>query len=138
MTFKQFDELTNKLLEQVLTMRNTKGKEYANSDLDRLKNFTDIAEETGTSPLIVWQVYFKKHIRAIDSFIKRGETLSNEGIEGRFVDAITYLLLGYGLIIDAQSPTEAIKYNPMCAKCVHKLNDHNINGCTKCSCTTIV
>lgn len=121
MTFEQFDELTDDMIKQVLKMRSTKGQEYANSEADRLKNFTDIAEECGVSPLVVWQVYFKKHIRAIDSYIKRGEVLS-ESIEGRFVDAITYLLLGYGLIVDAaevqdkqRAASEQQKYEHSCA-----------------------
>ncbi len=103
MTFKQFDSLTQDMLSKVIQMRDTKGKEYANSEIDRLANFKDIAAELSVSPLVVWSIYFKKHIRAIDNFVKRGtgEVLS-ESIEGRFVDAITYLLLGYGLVVDQQ------------------------------------
>ena len=140
MTPRDFDNLTDQVLSQVVNMKNTKGKEYANSEIDRLANFYDIAKETGASPLVVWSVYFKKHLRAIDFFVKNGNVRS-ESIEGRFVDAITYLLLGYGLVVEHIQANETRRQedlNQMCQYCVHKRIDHILivggGRCTKCSC----
>lgn len=98
MTFEEFDEYTTMLMEKVCQMRNTKGKEYA-GDKDRFDNFNRLAVKCGNlDRKLVWLVYFTKHIDAIESFISNGRTFSEEGIEGRIVDAITYLTLLAGMI----------------------------------------
>lgn len=78
-------------------MKDTKGKEYANST-SRFANFDRLAERLGVSNLIVGWVYITKHLDSIESFIKTGRTFSTEPIEGRLVDAITYLTLIAGMI----------------------------------------
>ncbi len=128
MTFKQFDDLTEEIFQKIRSLRDTKGKEYARNDnLDRLKNFTDIAQECNINPLKVWQVYFKKHTRAIDSFVTNHEVLS-ESIESRFLDALTYLLLGYALIVDRTEQSDSVK---LCPRCSH-ISD--TPGPCSCSC----
>lgn len=88
----------------------TKGKEYTQDGDDRLKNFKVLAEELGIDPLIVWFIYFKKHIDSIASYIKHGRVVfSDENIEGRFADARNYLVLGRGIIDDTAPPIQAQK-----------------------------
>lgn len=74
-----------------------KGAEYA-KDSDVLSNFKEIGELVSLPPLHIWSVYFMKHIYAILSYVREGETRSTESIESRFQDARNYLLLGLGLI----------------------------------------
>lgn len=97
MTFEEFDLFSNKLLIEVERMRDTKGREYAGTK-DRFDNFNRLAARLNLPRQKVWQVYFTKHIDAIDSYISTGQTFSNEGIRGRIVDAITYLTLLAGMI----------------------------------------
>lgn len=97
MTFEEFDKLTEDILAKVRTIRDTKGREYAR-DQDRLANFKEIAYEVGITPLQTWFVHFEKHMRSIKSYVRTERVFSDEGIEGRIVDTITYLLLLYGLI----------------------------------------
>jgi hypothetical protein len=102
MTFQEFDAVSDKIIEEVRKMRDTKGKEYAGTK-DRFDNFNRLAARTGVPREIVWQVYFTKHIDALESFLRTGEVSSNEPIEGRIVDCITYLLLLAGMLKENNS-----------------------------------
>jgi hypothetical protein len=97
MTFPEFDEYQKQLIDQVTKMRDTKGKEYANS-ASRFANFDRLAESLGLSNIQVGWVYTAKHLDAIAQYCRTQETHSIESIEGRIVDAITYLILIGGMI----------------------------------------
>jgi hypothetical protein len=97
MTFKQFDEYQEALLKEVIVMKDTKGKEYANSE-DRFANFNRLAPRLNISNLAVCLVYLTKHMDAIESYCKSQRVYSMESIQGRIVDAITYLTLLGGMI----------------------------------------
>ena len=97
MTFPEFDEFCRKLFIKVANMRDTKGKEYVQT-ADRFDNFNRLAQRLHITRNKVWQVYFTKHFDAIESFIDNGREFSEEGIQGRIVDAITYLVLLAGMI----------------------------------------
>jgi polyhydroxyalkanoate synthesis regulator phasin len=134
MTHEEFNKIFDDLIEKCRGMRNTKGKEYANNDSDRLANFKDIAQELGVitigdvrralkeafevsdsyaevekflfaslipNPKAVLMVYMMKHVRSIEAWVKNGEISSNERIEGRIVDLITYAGLLWGLEVDS-------------------------------------
>lgn len=79
-----------------------KGADYTRHSVDRLSNFKRNAAALDTSPLLVWAVYFNKHIDAIMAFVKTGKTES-EAIEGRIDDAINYLYLLEGLVKEDQT-----------------------------------
>ena|ERR1700676_4299803 len=97
MTFEEFDKYQAELLEQVVNMRNTKGKEYANS-ISRFANFDRLSGRLGITNIAVACVYMTKHLDSIESYIKNNQTYSTESIHGRIVDAITYLTLISGMI----------------------------------------
>jgi len=103
MTFPEFDSLMDRYYQKMVEMRKTKGKEYANSDTDRLANFKDIAKEIGIAPEAVLLVYSKKHGRAIDNYCKTGTSHSEESIKGRITDRILYDFLLLGLIEDQEN-----------------------------------
>jgi hypothetical protein len=98
MTFEDFDRITERIITQVKTMRDTKGKDYAGGR-DRFDNFNRLATKLGIPRIEVWDVYFSKHMDTIESYIRTGKILS-EPVEGRIVDAITYLLLLAGMIAE--------------------------------------
>jgi hypothetical protein len=97
MTFDEFDRYQVDILTNVMEMNNTKGREYANSE-SRFANFDRLSERLGlTNTQIAW-VYITKHLDSIESYIKNGKTFSTEPIQGRILDAITYLTLIGGMI----------------------------------------
>lgn len=96
MNREEFNILIDKFTTLRKTIQATKGMAYSGKE-DALNNFKRNATKNGVTPLVVWNVYFSKHLDAIDSFI-RGEYTDTEPIEGRFMDALNYLELGYGLV----------------------------------------
>jgi len=98
MNFEEFDEYQMHLLTQVINMSSTKGKEYTNSETNRFANFDRLAAALDMTNAQIGWVYCAKHLDSITSFIRTGQTFSTESIEGRFVDAITYLTLIAGMI----------------------------------------
>jgi len=100
MTFEEFDKFQRKLIDEVIVMRDTKGKEYAHEG-DRFGNFNRGAAKNGVSRLVVANILLSKHMDSIDSYIKTGgKVFSTEPIRGRIVDAITYLTLIAGMIAE--------------------------------------
>lgn len=97
MTFQEFDKFQSKLFAEVVRMKDTKAREYANSK-DRFANFRRLAASLNLRDYQIGWVYTVKHLDAIASYMKTGGTLSEEGIRGRFVDAITYLTLIAGMV----------------------------------------
>ena len=98
---EEFYEIIDEFTEERRKIQSSKGEAYSGNQ-DALDNFKRNAVKNGVSPLVVWNIYFSKHLDAIDSFV-RGEYKDTESIEGRFMDAINYLELGYGLIKDGQN-----------------------------------
>ena len=70
MTFSDFDTFQDVLLNEVVRMKNTKGKEYANSN-DRFANFNRLSNELGLANYVVAYVYLKKHLDSIASYIEK-------------------------------------------------------------------
>lgn len=95
-----FVELMDSTYEELKKLNSTKGNDYAGDD-DALNNFKTAALRVGLEPTQVWGVYFLKHIAAIETFIKDGNVKS-EPIEGRVQDAILYLFLLLGLIVEKE------------------------------------
>ena len=100
MTHEEFDKYQNKLLNKVVGIGATKGKEYSNSE-SRFANFDRAAAELGLTNIQVAWVYVKKHLDGIASFCRTEKELS-EPIEGRIVDAIVYLTLIAGMIAEKE------------------------------------
>lgn len=100
MKFEEQQKIDEDVFNRVRSIRETKGKEYATEE-DTLADFKEVAAETGVSPLQVWNVYVKKHVRAIDTFIREGNVKS-EAIYDRVLDVIVYHHLLLGLIEDLE------------------------------------
>jgi hypothetical protein len=78
-----------------------KGDDYTidQADEDRLFNFKEIAQLVGITPQQVWAVYFLKHVFSILAFVKGKK--ESEPIQGRKDDAVNYLHLFEGLVVEA-------------------------------------
>ena len=75
----------------------SKGKEYANDNMDQLANFKRIAKNLGVDPYVPLMTYMTKHWDSINNFIKCAVSdttyTSSEPIEGRIDDLILYGIL---------------------------------------------
>ncbi len=103
MNAEQFKELCDGTRRRQDDILFSKGIEYTQGAEDRGANFKRLAESLGVDPLLVWAVYFGKHVDAIYSYVKFGEVKSGEAIEGRFDDAMNYLLLGLMLVVERKA-----------------------------------
>ena len=102
MNNETFNEIISAAMEEAMDIMESKGKAYSGIG-DRLGNFNRLAAKTGVDRLKVWQIFFTKHIDAIDSYL-RGEYTDSEPIESRIVDAINYLLILYAMHVDKKTP----------------------------------
>lgn len=108
MTFQEFDKFQADLLAEVVRMRDTKGKEYANSE-SRFANFDRLAAELGLSNIDIAWVYATKHLDSIRQAIRTKQfTGRAEPIIGRFVDFVTYLTLIAGMIQETVEPPPGV------------------------------
>lgn len=101
MNRSEFIDLLNRNHEQIVEINKVKGHDYAGED-DALSNFKESARAVDVSPLVIWFVYFDKHMSAIRTFIREG-AVQSEPIEGRIQDAILYLYLLMGLVEEMQN-----------------------------------
>src|SRR6185295_12978655 len=84
----------DRMLARVVDTVASKGKEYTVGSADRLANFRGVGQDVDVPMEKVWYTFFNKHYRALQSYIKNGcKVQSNEGIDGRILDLIVYLLL---------------------------------------------
>lgn len=99
----------------------TKGKEYSGAidgKDDRLANFKRLAVKLGVTPETVCLIYGTKHLDAIDTCVKTlqrtGEisVALSEPIEGRFHDAVLYLILLSALISERKEAVVSAPSQP--------------------------
>jgi hypothetical protein len=96
-TFEKYvDEV---VLSEIKKIRMSKGINYSGKE-DYLKNFKTIGEELNISPEKVLWIYLRKHLDAIRSYIKEEYVDDTETIESRIYDAINYLLLLLGIVLE--------------------------------------
>ncbi len=110
----RFQALLHQTHERMLELTKTKGEEYANNTptgpqaekndpvvlaQDQHANFKRDAEELGSTPEQALGFHLNKHMNAVKSFIKHGRVFS-EPIDGRIDDAILYLILLKGLVVE--------------------------------------
>tara|TARA_R110000868_G_scaffold100015_2_gene274993 strand:- start:16846 stop:17196 length:351 start_codon:yes stop_codon:yes gene_type:complete len=105
--FPEFEKYFDQLIGKCKGMRDTKGKEYANST-DRFANFDRLATTLDLPRLKIAQVYLQKHLDSINHYVKTG-TEGAEPIEGRFVDAITYLSLMAGMVHEDSTASQLVE-----------------------------
>lgn len=98
MRIETFKQLTMGLLEDCMAIMDSKGMAYSGQE-DKLGNFKRLAAKYKVSPLLVWSIFFGKHLDSLDAYI-RGEYVDSEPIAGRIKDMINYLFLLHALIVE--------------------------------------
>jgi hypothetical protein len=87
---------------EIIKISHLKGLAYAGEE-DALSNFKEQAKKLGLTPFQIWNVFFDKHVRGIESAISRNPSAPSdltEHIQGRITDAIIYLLILSALLQD--------------------------------------
>jgi len=109
MTNEEFDLHVQSFFSFIDDIGRTKGKEYSgaiDSKDDRLANFKRLATKLGVTPETVCLIYGTKHLDAIDTFVKTIQRTGDppvqlsEPIDGRFHDAVLYMILLSALIAE--------------------------------------
>lgn len=101
----EFQSMLQGEFDRILELNTTKGNDYAGNE-DALANFKNAAVRLGLTPEQVWGVYADKHWSAIMTYCKDGQ-VESEPIEGRIRDAVLYLLLLMGLVIEKNAEGNA-------------------------------
>jgi hypothetical protein len=91
MNYQELKKSVDELIKDCKKVLAGKGRSYSSRD-DELANFKDLAKLLGIPPEQVCLVYLTKHIYSIFSIVK-GEKYDTEGLRGRIIDAINYLIL---------------------------------------------
>lgn len=105
MTPGTFNAFSAGFMQEMKDVLETKGHDYTSGSEDRLRNFKAIAASIGCSPMLVWYIYFRKHVDSISTFVQHGE-LKSEPVRGRFMDIANYAILGAALAQDLAEPQE--------------------------------
>lgn len=102
------EEAFNKVKETLLACadKTQQGKQpgYTGESKDVLVNFKNMAARFGVDPLVVWGIYFNKHVDAVNSYIKNPNIQMGETVDSRFEDLINYIGLGEALLCDLHYP----------------------------------
>lgn len=104
MDARTFNAIVERRFEACGEMLGMKGADYTDGK-DRLYNFKSVGGLCNTPALMVWLIYFLKHIYAIISFCVKGK-VESEPIQGRITDAINYLVLLEGLVEEQTPPPQ--------------------------------
>lgn len=92
---KVMDEITARMQE----FREAGQREYAHREDNAFGNFERVGERLSLPREMILLVYLEKHLDGIHSWVK-GHRSQRENVEGRILDAIVYLSLLYGMVVD--------------------------------------
>lgn len=108
-----FDIEINRVLTRCKAIREAKRPEYTGGAADVLLNFKEGATLIGSTPNVVWAVYFYKHAKTVAGLMAQafvsGVVKSSEPPIDRWADAINYLLLAWALFVEATAPANSNK-----------------------------
>ena len=76
-------------------------KEYAHGQHNVFANFERVAQSVDSTREKVLMVYLLKHIDGVSAYLK-GHKSQREDVRGRITDAIVYLMLLWGMIVEEQ------------------------------------
>jgi hypothetical protein len=95
MNLAERQKIAEELFNESLKIFMDKGIDYS-GDTDSLANFKINAERAGITKYQVWQIYFNKHVDAINNAIKnnpKNPQVASEPLRGRINDIINYAAL---------------------------------------------
>lgn len=103
MTNKEFSDLMQSMFEDCAKISKAKGADYTVGSNDALANFKEGGKDIDLDPIKVCWIFMNKHYQAITNYVKTQGQSESEPISERVKDMINYLVLFYGLVIEALS-----------------------------------
>ncbi len=102
MNQETYTKTKNYLIHEALKIENAKRPGYTIGDADVLRNFKAVAQRSGISTRQCWATYFSKHVDALMAWAKDPNIPQAEKLDGRFMDALNYIGLGYAIYREEQ------------------------------------
>lgn len=99
MTLEEFNIIIKERIIKIQQVLQSKGKEYALKDTDRLENFKISGRMQGKSAEQALLGYFFKHLTSLITMVEI-EAYSTEKVDEKIGDMINYLILLEALIIE--------------------------------------
>ena len=99
MTQKKMTDVMTLIFTRCHEFRYAGQKEYAHDSEDAFRNFNSAAERLGLDRKEILWIFLDKHLSGILAHIK-GHTSQREDVTGRIGDAIVYLCLLEGMVIE--------------------------------------
>ena len=99
--FSEFvDAIVENYLKPTLQKKGADSARHLGDDAEFTSGFEMVAQRLGNrmDTIDVWAVNWEKHIEAIETWINTRK-LESEPLEMRFMDAINYLILGWGILV---------------------------------------
>ena len=82
-------------------------REYAQSDDNVFANFERVGKSINSTREKVLMVYLLKHIDGISAYVK-GHKSQREAVTGRITDAMVYLMLLWGMVVEDEQSSKRI------------------------------
>jgi len=91
--------MEEEIIPNLMRTRDAGQKEYAHEQGDVFANFKRVAKSIDSDMKKVLWVYFLKHVDGISAHIK-GHKSQREDVRGRITDAMVYLALLWGMVVE--------------------------------------
>lgn len=99
MTHEEYADHVLEFTDEMRAVTRAKNADYSAGTNDAMRNYYELAQATGITPVQAWMCLMYKHLTAIKRFVKTG-SVSSEAIHGRFIDVANYAMLGDALVYD--------------------------------------
>lgn len=99
MTQQEMAHVMDEIIVRMQEFREAGQREYSHREDNAFGNFERVGERLSLPREMVLLVYLEKHLDGIHSFVK-GHRSQREDVEGRIIDAIVYLSLLYGMVVE--------------------------------------
>lgn len=99
MTQQEMAHVMDEIMLRMNEFREAGQREYSHREDNAFGNFERVGERLSLSREAVLLVYLEKHLDGIHSYVK-GHRSQRENVEGRIIDAIVYLSLLYGMVVE--------------------------------------
>ena len=91
--------MEKEIIPTLMRTRDAGQKEYAHEQENVFANFERVAQSIDSTRAKVLMVYLLKHIDGISAYAK-GHKSQREDVRGRITDAIVYLWLLWGMVVE--------------------------------------
>jgi len=111
MTKQEVAEVMDEVIGHMKAFREAGQREYAHREENAFGNFERVGERLNLSREQILLVYMEKHLDGIHAYVQ-GHRSQREDVRGRIVDAIVYLCLLYGMVVENEKLPQKVEEFP--------------------------